>query len=173
MTPITMPQIGENLQTGVVVEWLKRENDAIEKGEVVLTVESEKAVFEVVAEAGGLLLEILHQEGEEVEVFAALAYIGQPGESIAQEDSPAAEDLSPAPEPASEKYPTSTAAAPESESEPEPPRRTRPFASPAARRLAPAAASSSSYPSPGPAAQPRTGARIGATGNGPPACLRP
>ncbi len=32
MTPITMPQIGENLQTGVVVEWLKRENDAIEKG---------------------------------------------------------------------------------------------------------------------------------------------
>ena len=130
MTPIAMPQIGENLKTGVVVEWLKRENDAIEVGEVVLTVESEKAVFEVVAEAGGVLLEILHREGEEVEVFAPLAYIGQPGESIAREDSPAAEDPSPAPQPASEEYPPSTAATPE------PPRRTRPFASPSARRLA-------------------------------------
>ncbi len=56
MTVVPMPQVGENLDTGTIVEWLKAEGDPVENGEVVLTVESEKAVFEVAAEASGVLL---------------------------------------------------------------------------------------------------------------------
>ena len=86
MTPVVMPQIGENLTTGCIVEWLKEENDPVEKGEVLLTVESEKAVFEVEAESSGVLTKILHQAGEEVEVFEPLAYIGRSGEMFAEQE---------------------------------------------------------------------------------------
>ena len=86
MTPVVMPQIGENLTTGCIVEWLKEENDPVEKGEILLIVESEKAVFEVEAESSGVLAKILHQAGEEVEVLEPLAYIGRPGDLIAEQE---------------------------------------------------------------------------------------
>ncbi len=82
MTPVVMPQVGENLATGVVVEWMKAENDAVVRGEVLATVESEKAAFEVVAPADGTLLKIIGHAGDEVEVLSIIACIGEPGESL-------------------------------------------------------------------------------------------
>jgi pyruvate dehydrogenase E2 component (dihydrolipoamide acetyltransferase) len=80
MNPIVMPQVGHNIPTATVTEWKKREGDRVEKGEVVLVIESDKSAFEVEAEESGVLLKILHEEGEEVEVFKPVAYIGEPGE---------------------------------------------------------------------------------------------
>lgn len=82
MTPILMPQVGENLTTGSVVEWLKSEQDPVAKGDIVLTVESEKAVFEVEAEADGVLARILCEAGEEMEVLQPVGYISLPGEAL-------------------------------------------------------------------------------------------
>ncbi len=79
---IIMPQIGQDMTTGVIVKWLKKENDTIKMDEVVCEVEGEKGVFEVEADAPGFLLKILHKEGTEVEVFKPIGYIGEPGEII-------------------------------------------------------------------------------------------
>lgn len=77
MIPILMPQVGENLTSGSVVEWRRQEGQPVTKGEVLLTVESEKAVFEVQAEVDGVLARILCQAGEEVAVLQPVGYIGQ------------------------------------------------------------------------------------------------
>ena len=79
--PIIMPQISQDITTGKIVEWFKKENDPIEKGEVVCSVEGDKGVFEVEAEESGVLLKILHQVAEEVEVFKPIGYIGQAGDT--------------------------------------------------------------------------------------------
>lgn len=80
MIPIIMPQVGQDIPTATIVEWLKEENAPVEKGEVILIVESDKAAFEVEAEETGVLSKILYGQGEEVEIFKPVAYIGQPGE---------------------------------------------------------------------------------------------
>ena len=82
MTPILMPQVGENLTTGSIVEWLKSERDTVVRGEIILTVESEKAVFEVEAEVDGILARIVYRAGDEAEVLQPVGYIGQPGEAL-------------------------------------------------------------------------------------------
>ncbi len=80
MITINMPVIGQDIPTGVVVEWLKKEGQPVEKEEVIATVESEKAAFDVEAPADGILLKILRQEGEEVEVLTPIGFVGEPGE---------------------------------------------------------------------------------------------
>jgi len=76
-----MPQIGQDLKTGKIIEWLKKENESVTKGDVVVTVESEKATFDVEAEESGILLKIFFQAGDEAEVLSPIGYIGNPGET--------------------------------------------------------------------------------------------
>jgi pyruvate dehydrogenase E2 component (dihydrolipoamide acetyltransferase) len=80
MVPILMPQIGQDIKVGRVVEWHKKQGEAVRRGEVILTVESEKASFEVEAESDGVLLQVLCPENGEAEVLSPVGYIGQPGE---------------------------------------------------------------------------------------------
>ena len=82
MIPIVMPQVGQDIPQGKIVQWLKKENEPVEKGEVILIVESEKASFEIEADESGVLLKILHSEGEEVDILKPVGYIGRPGESV-------------------------------------------------------------------------------------------
>lgn len=79
---IIMPQIGQDMTTGVIVKWLKKENDTVERDEVICEVEGDKGVFDVEAENAGTLLKILFAEGAEVEVFKPIGYIGDPGETF-------------------------------------------------------------------------------------------
>jgi pyruvate dehydrogenase E2 component (dihydrolipoamide acetyltransferase) len=80
--PVLMPQVGQDIKTARIVEWIKKENDEVRKGETIATVESDKAAFDVEAYTSGVLLKILYPEGAEVEVLTPMAYIGQPGEKI-------------------------------------------------------------------------------------------
>ena len=84
MKPIIMPVMGQDMETGLIVQWIKKENDPVKKGEAILVTESEKASFEVEAEQDGILLKILYPEGSEVEVLKPVGYIGQPGEKYEQ-----------------------------------------------------------------------------------------
>ena len=79
---IIMPQIGQDVKTGIVASWEKEENEKVAKGEVICCVEGDKGIFEVEAEASGVLLKILAQPGEEVEVLKPIGYIGNPGETF-------------------------------------------------------------------------------------------
>jgi pyruvate dehydrogenase E2 component (dihydrolipoamide acetyltransferase) len=115
-----MPRLDPGMQSGKIVEWLKKEGDMVRKGEPILVVEGEKTTFEVEAPDSGPLSKIIADVGAEVQVAEPLAIIGPLGASV----SPAA------PARATEAPPT-TATPPRYEIPSD-----RVVASPAARRLA-------------------------------------
>jgi len=82
---IIMPQVGQDIESAEIIEWCKAEGEAVEAGEVVVVVESDKAAFEVEAEESGVLLKILRGEGEEVSILEPIGYIGRPGGRIPQQ----------------------------------------------------------------------------------------
>jgi pyruvate dehydrogenase E2 component (dihydrolipoamide acetyltransferase) len=69
------------MEEGQIVKWLKEEGDLVAKGEALFEMETDKAVVEVEAPAGGVLLKILSAPGP-VRLEAVVAWIGQPGEAI-------------------------------------------------------------------------------------------
>ena len=73
--PIVMPQLGESVAEGTVVEWLKREGDPVQKDEAVLAISTEKVEAEIPAPASGVLTRILVKAGETVPVASILAII--------------------------------------------------------------------------------------------------
>jgi pyruvate dehydrogenase E2 component (dihydrolipoamide acetyltransferase) len=84
---VTLPRLGQGMESGTIVRWLKSEGDQVEKGEPLYELDTEKVTQEVEADASGILLKILAQEGEEIEVGKAIAVIGEAGEEV-----PAASD---------------------------------------------------------------------------------
>jgi len=84
--PVLMPQIGENLETAFIESWAKGVNEAVTEGEVVCVVETDKALLEIEAPASGVMLKLLYEEGDEAPVLEPIAYIGQPGETLAEEE---------------------------------------------------------------------------------------
>jgi pyruvate dehydrogenase E2 component (dihydrolipoamide acetyltransferase) len=78
---IKLPRLGQGMESGVVVRWLKSEGDRVEKGEPLFEVDTEKVTQEVEADAGGLLLKIVVPEGE-VPVGATVAVVGEEGEEV-------------------------------------------------------------------------------------------
>lgn len=72
---MVMPKMGESIMEGTVLSWLKAEGDTIEADESVLEVATDKVDTEVPATHGGVLKEILVQEGDVVAVGAPIAKI--------------------------------------------------------------------------------------------------
>ena len=83
---IIMPQGGQDLATGTVVSWWKKEGDPVKKGETICEVETEKATFEVAASQDGILLKILVNVGEEAAVLSPIGYVGEAGETLLLEE---------------------------------------------------------------------------------------
>ena len=75
-TEILMPKFGEVMEEGTLIEWKKKEGDTVEKGEVVLEIETDKANTDVESTATGVIQKILVQEGETVPINTLLALIG-------------------------------------------------------------------------------------------------
>lgn len=70
-----MPKLGETMTKGKIVKWLKKEGDAVEEGEPLLEVETEKVVFEVPAPVDGAIRKIVALEGDDIPVEQAIAFI--------------------------------------------------------------------------------------------------
>jgi len=83
---IIMPQGGQDITEGQVVQWRKSEGDEVKKGEVICEVETEKAVFEVESPADGVLLKIFVSAGQKAKVFSTIGLVGAAGESVKLED---------------------------------------------------------------------------------------
>jgi pyruvate dehydrogenase E2 component (dihydrolipoyllysine-residue acetyltransferase) len=77
LTDVMMPRLDPGMQSGKIVEWLKKEGDTVQKGEPILVVEGEKTTFEVEAPETGPLTKILAEVGTDVEVAQPIAVIGQ------------------------------------------------------------------------------------------------
>lgn len=74
---IHMPEVSIAKETVVLVRWLKREGDSVEKGEPVAEVETDKGAIEVEAESSGTLTRLLAREGEEVTAGTTIAQISE------------------------------------------------------------------------------------------------
>ena len=82
---VSLPRLGQGMEAGTIVRWLKSEGDQVEKGEPLYELDTDKVTQEVEAEASGVLLKILAGEGEEIEVGKRIAVIGEQGEDVAAE----------------------------------------------------------------------------------------
>ena len=81
-TELTMPQMGYDMQEGTVVRWLKPEGSAVEMGEPIAEIETDKAVVEFESYASGILITILVPEGTAVPVGQPIALVGAEGEEV-------------------------------------------------------------------------------------------
>ena len=73
-TEITLPRLGQGMESGVIVRWLKQEGDSVSKGEPLYELDTDKVTQEVEAEVDGVLQKIVVAEGE-VDVGATIAVI--------------------------------------------------------------------------------------------------
>lgn len=138
---ITMPQMGESITEGTVVEWHKKPGERIEQDETLLEIGTDKVDTDVPSPAGGVVVEILVEEGETVDVGTLLAVIADKDEEAAV---PAPEPVREAPQP-----PEPTASEPPSPApEPPPARITEEAAFAPPEAAAPKQAASESFFSP-------------------------
>lgn len=86
---VLMPQLGETVLEGTVATWHKAEGDTVQKGDLLLDVETDKAAVEIEVPESGVLNKIAVPEGDTVDVGTVLAIIAVDGE--AAEAKPAAE----------------------------------------------------------------------------------
>ncbi|MDX6401358.1 MAG: hypothetical protein QOF27_1964 [Gaiellaceae bacterium] len=84
-TEIKLPRLGQGMESGTIVKWLKSEGDKVEKGEPLYELDTDKVTQEVESDASGVLLKIAIASGE-VEVGKTIAVIGEQGEEVATED---------------------------------------------------------------------------------------
>jgi pyruvate dehydrogenase E2 component (dihydrolipoamide acetyltransferase) len=84
VTAIKMPKMGLSGETSLIGQWMKKKGDKVTIGESILTVETDKATFEVEAEAEGILLDVFYEEGEEVPVLISIGVIGEEGEDYSE-----------------------------------------------------------------------------------------
>lgn len=89
---VYMPVLGMNQDTGTLLRWLKREGDAVQKGDPLMEVATDKTDVEIEAPASGVLRAVSAAEGEEVPVGKVIAWIAAPDEAI-----PGAKPATPAP----------------------------------------------------------------------------
>jgi pyruvate dehydrogenase E2 component (dihydrolipoamide acetyltransferase) len=93
---VTLPRLGQGMESGTIVRWLKAEGDEVQKGEPLYELDTDKVTQEVEADVGGVLLKILVPEGE-VPVGTPVAFLGEAGEDVPEVE--AAAQPEPVPEP--------------------------------------------------------------------------
>lgn len=95
--PIVMPQVGQDLTEGLLVEWNVKAGDTVKKGDVVALVESEKASFEVEAYEEGTVLSLLYAAGDLATVLEPIMFLGEAGESAPHGGAEPTPEAAPAP----------------------------------------------------------------------------
>src|SRR5215211_3179670 len=81
-TKVVMEALSPTMEEGRLVEWKKNEGEPVAVGDVLAEVETDKAVMELVARAGGTLLKQVVPAGATVPVSQLVALIGEPGEAV-------------------------------------------------------------------------------------------
>jgi len=117
-----MPRLDPGMQSGKIVEWLKKEGDRVEKDVPIVRIEGEKTTFEVNSPGAGVVRKLLFEPGTDVQVGQTIALVGEPNETLPVETGAPA-----APEPAVAQQVTVAPAGP---------RIQEPSASPVARKMA-------------------------------------
>ena len=93
---VKLPRLGQGMESGTIVKWLKSEGEPVEKGEPLYELDTDKVTQEVEADFSGVLLKIAVQEGE-VPVGQTIAVIGEQGEGVPEVEDRPEEEGSPGP----------------------------------------------------------------------------
>jgi pyruvate dehydrogenase E2 component (dihydrolipoamide acetyltransferase) len=80
-TEVKLPRLGQGMESGTIVRWLKTEGDAVAKGEPLFELDTDKVTQEVEADSDGVLLKIVIADGE-VDVGTTVAIIGAEDEDV-------------------------------------------------------------------------------------------
>lgn len=72
---VTLPRLGDSMQEGTIVEWLKGVGDRVAQGEGLVEIETDKVTMVYEADVAGTLAEILAPEGATLPVGAPIARI--------------------------------------------------------------------------------------------------
>jgi len=76
MQEIKLPQLGQSVEEASIVEWRKQEGEPVKAGEVLFSVQTDKAEIECESTAAGILRKILVEPGIEVPVMTVVALVG-------------------------------------------------------------------------------------------------
>jgi len=82
MKTVEMPKMGDTMEEGKILRWIKQEGDQVAKGESLAEVETDKVNIEIESFASGVLRKILVPEGESVPIGVGIALIGAPDEPL-------------------------------------------------------------------------------------------
>jgi len=81
-TSIIMPRQGQSVESCILTSWNVKEGDAVKTGQIVASIETDKATFEVESPGEGVVLARFFDEGADIPVLTTIAVIGQPGEDF-------------------------------------------------------------------------------------------
>lgn len=79
---VVMPKLSDTMEEGRILRWLKKEGDAIETGQALAEVETDKATVEMEAYTNGTILNLIAREGQFAKVGDLIAVIGAAGEDV-------------------------------------------------------------------------------------------
>ncbi len=82
MKNVEMPKMGDTMEEGKILQWLKQEGEPVKKGEMLAEVETDKVNIEIEAFSGGVLRKILVHENESAPIGAPIALIGAADEPL-------------------------------------------------------------------------------------------
>ncbi|MEI6211897.1 MAG: dihydrolipoamide acetyltransferase family protein [bacterium] len=93
---VIFPKLGQTMEEGAIVKWIKQEGDPVAKGDILFEIETDKANLEVESFFEGTLLKILVREGITVPVNTVVGFVGTPGEKLPEVAPPVKPEPSPA-----------------------------------------------------------------------------
>jgi pyruvate dehydrogenase E2 component (dihydrolipoamide acetyltransferase) len=82
---VIMPKMGDAMEEGTLLRWIKSEGDEVEEGDPIAEIETDKVSMEIEAEDSGTLAQLIAEEGQEVPVGEAIAFIQGEGEEVPEQ----------------------------------------------------------------------------------------
>ena len=86
MPEVIMPKMGDAMEEGTLLKWLKSEGDEVEEGDPIAEIETDKVSMELEAEDSGTLAQLIAEEGQDIPVGEAIAFIQGEGEEVPERD---------------------------------------------------------------------------------------
>lgn len=81
MSTVIMPKMGDGMEEGTLLRWLKNVGDQVDEGDPIAEIETDKVALEIEAAESGYLIQTLVTEGQTVPIGTAIAQIGAEGEA--------------------------------------------------------------------------------------------
>src|ERR671935_2440959 len=82
ITKVVMPKLSEQMDSGKIIKWIKKEGERVQSGDILAEVETDKADVEMEAFGSGVLRKILVSAGDKAPVGALIAVIAEENDDI-------------------------------------------------------------------------------------------